>query len=87
LLEKLLQIDPDQRCSAAEGLESQYLAPYHDPNDEPESTETFDWSFSEASLPADVWKTVMYAEVLGYHESVGGSTQLTPQLDGMDLKQ
>lgn len=87
LLEKLLQIDPDQRCSATEGLESQYLAPYHDPNDEPESTEPFDWSFSEASLPADVWKTVIYAEVLGYHESVGGSTRLTPQFDGMDLKQ
>ncbi|KAJ5128747.1 hypothetical protein N7448_002463 [Penicillium atrosanguineum] len=85
LLDKLLQLDPAQRCSAAEGLESHYLAPYHDPNDEPESTETFDWSLSEADLPADVWKTIMYAEVLGYHDSAGGSTQLTPQLDGIDL--
>ena len=47
--------------------------------------EKFDWSLSEANLPADVWKTIMYAEVLGYHESSGGSTQLTPQLDNMDI--
>lgn len=37
----------------------QYLAPYHDPTDEPTATETFDWSFLEADLPIDVWKTIM----------------------------
>ena len=55
----MLQYDPDLRISAAEALTSEYLAPYHDPNDEPVATETFDWSFLEADLPADVWKTVM----------------------------
>lgn len=85
LLENLLQIDPDHRCSAAESLESQYLAPYHDPHDEPVSTEKFDWSLSSADLPADVWKNIMYAEVLEYHNAAGDSTKLTPQLDGMDL--
>ena len=69
LLEKMLQIDPDKRCSAEEALEEQYLAPYHDPSDEPVAKEKFDWGFLEADLPADVWKTVMYSEVLGYHES------------------
>lgn len=81
----MLQFDPEKRCSAAETLQSQYLAPYHDPSDEPAMTEAFDWSVLEAEMPADVWKTIMYAEVLGYHEGRGGSTQLTPHLDGMDL--
>ncbi|KAJ5195522.1 uncharacterized protein N7498_008960 [Penicillium cinerascens] len=85
LLENLLQIDPVQRCSAAEGLESQYLAPYHDPDDEPKSEKKFDWSLREANLPANVWRSIIYAEVLNYHESAGGSTQLTPQMDGMNL--
>lgn len=69
LLEKMLQVDPEKRCSAEEALEEQYLIPYHDPSDEPAAKEKFDWAFLDADLPADVWKTVMYSEVLGYHES------------------
>lgn len=59
LLEKLLQFDPEQRISADEGLTWPYLAPYHDPDDEPTATEVFDESFTEADLPADIWKSVM----------------------------
>lgn len=77
-------MDPDQRCSAAKALESHYLAPYHDPNDEPVSTEEFDWSLSERNLSVDVWRTIIYTEVLGYHNTAGGSTRLTPQVDGVD---
>jgi p38 MAP kinase len=55
----MLQFDPDTRVTAFEAVESQYLAPYHDPNDEPVATEAFDWSFLEANLPADIWKTIM----------------------------
>lgn len=66
-------------------MTSPYLAPYHDPSDEPIATESCDWSFLEADLPADAWKTVMYAEVLGYHETPGVSVGLTPQIDAMDL--
>jgi p38 MAP kinase len=86
----MLQFDPDTRISATTALESPYLAPYHDPNDEPVATETFDWSFLEADLPADIWKTIMYGEVLGFHEEVNQSGQSGPmksirQVDGMDL--
>ncbi|KAJ5264611.1 hypothetical protein N7505_007404 [Penicillium chrysogenum] len=70
LLEKMLQIDPEKRCSA-EAIEERYLAPYHDPSDEPVAKEKFDWGFFDADLPADMWKTVLYSEVLGYHESKG----------------
>lgn len=68
LLEKMLQIDPEKRCSAEEALEQQYLAPYHDPSDEPVAKEEFDWGFLDAYIPVDMWKTVMYSEVLTYHE-------------------
>jgi p38 MAP kinase len=76
LLEKMLQIDPETRCSAEEALKEQYLAPYRDPSDEPVAEEEFDWGFLDADLPADVWKTVMYLEVLGYHESVVNSDDI-----------
>jgi p38 MAP kinase len=55
----MLQFDPQVRISATESLASPYLAPYHDPSDEPVATETFDWAFLEADLPADMWKTIM----------------------------
>ena len=55
----MLQLDPQVRISATEALSSTYLAPYHDPNDEPVAAETFDWAFLEAELPADIWKTIM----------------------------
>ena len=57
----MLQLDPEKRCSAAKALNSRYLTPYHDPNDEPIATEIFDTSFLEENLTAGVWKTIMYA--------------------------
>lgn len=56
LLEKMLTLDPRKRISAAEALEHPYLAPYHDPSDEPVAADKFDWSFNEADLPVDTWK-------------------------------
>lgn len=57
--------DPRTRISAAEALSHPYLAPYHDPTDEPEANEPFDWSFNDADLPVDTWKVMMYSEILG----------------------
>lgn len=68
----MLQIDPEQRCSAEESLETEYFAPYHDPNDEPVAAEKFDWTLLEVDHPIDVWKLVFYSEILDYHESSGG---------------
>ncbi|KAJ5747879.1 uncharacterized protein N7511_009575 [Penicillium nucicola] len=90
LIDQMLQFDPDTRITAAQAVESAYLAPYHDPNDEPVATEAFDWSFLEAHLPVDIWKTIMYGEILGFHEKVSqsgitGPMRTVNQLDGMDL--
>ena len=60
LLERMLVFDPRKRITAAEALAHEYLAPYHDPTDEPVAEEKFDWSFNDADLPTDTWKIMMY---------------------------
>jgi serine/threonine protein kinase len=52
----MLAFDPRKRITAEEALAHPYLAPYHDPTDEPAAPEKFDWSFNEADLPVDTWK-------------------------------
>ena len=61
----MLVFDPRKRVTAADGLAHEYLAPYHDPSDEPVAAEVFDWSFNDADLPVDTWKVMMYSEILG----------------------
>lgn len=65
LLEKMLVFDPRKRIDATESLGHTYVAPYHDPTDEPIAEEVFDWSFNDADLPVDTWKVMMYSEILG----------------------
>lgn len=55
----MLVFDPKKRITAAEALAHEYLAPYHDPTDEPVADEKFDWSFNDADLPVDTWKIMM----------------------------
>jgi p38 MAP kinase len=55
----MLVFDPRKRISAETGLSHEYLAPYHDPSDEPAAEEKFDWSFNDADLPVDTWKIMM----------------------------
>jgi p38 MAP kinase len=65
----MLVFDPRTRISATEALSHEYLAPYHDPTDEPSAAEVFDWSFNDADLPVDTWKVMMYSEILGESDS------------------
>lgn len=62
MLEKMLVFDPRKRIRAGEALAHPYLAPYHDPTDEPVAEEKFDWSFNDADLPVDTWKIMMYVQ-------------------------
>ncbi|KAI3622541.1 map kinase [Moniliophthora roreri] len=74
LLEKMLVFDPRKRIDATESLDHEYVAPYHDPTDEPEASEKFDWSFNDADLPVDTWKVMMYSEILDFHQVGDTST-------------
>lgn len=55
----MLVFDPRKRITAEAALAHEYLAPYHDPTDEPVASERFDWSFNDADLPVDTWKIMM----------------------------
>jgi p38 MAP kinase len=55
----MLVFDPKKRVRAESALAHPYLAPYHDPTDEPVAEEKFDWSFNDADLPVDTWKIKM----------------------------
>ncbi|KAL4920882.1 mitogen-activated protein kinase mpkC [Aspergillus aurantiobrunneus] len=68
LLENLLIYDPDQRLSAEQALKHPYMAPYHDPTDEPAAAQKFDWSFTDADLSADTWKIMIYSEILDFFQ-------------------
>jgi p38 MAP kinase len=67
----MLVVDPRKRITATDALAQEYVAPYHDPTDEPEATEKFDWSFNDADMPVDTWKVMMYSEVLGKSPRLG----------------
>jgi p38 MAP kinase len=76
LLDRMLVFDPRTRINATDSLAHAYVAPYHDPTDEPEAGAAFDWSFNDADLPVDTWKVMMYSEILGapsrgWHGSCG----------------
>ncbi|OJJ65140.1 hypothetical protein ASPSYDRAFT_372814 [Aspergillus sydowii CBS 593.65] len=66
LLERTLVFAPKERLNADQALAHEYLAPYHDPTDEPEA-EKFDWSFNDTDLPVHTWKMMMYREILDFH--------------------
>lgn len=55
----MLVFDPKKRITAETALAHEYLAPYHDPTDEPVAGEKFDWTFNDADLPVDTWKIMM----------------------------
>jgi len=92
LLDKMLVFDPRKRITATEALAHEYVAPYHDPSDEPEAKEQFDWSFNDADLPVDTWKVMMYSEILDFHQ-VGEDSDamagdgMVPLTNGHDVPQ
>lgn len=69
MLERMLVFDPRKRITVEEALAHPYLAPYHDPSDEPVADTVFDWSFTEADLTLDEWKERIYNEVLDFHQN------------------
>lgn len=61
ILERLLELDPEKRITAADALSHPFVTAYHDPEDEPVSDHQLDWSFLGSDLSRDSWKTLMWA--------------------------
>ncbi len=77
LLEQMLVFDPKKRVKAGDALAHEYLAPYHDPTDEPVAEEKFDWSFNDADLPVDTWKIMMYELIQDFISENGPAVPAT----------
>lgn len=77
----MLVFDPRKRITAGEALSHPYLAPYHDPDDEPIADSLFDWSFTEVELGLEQWKVAMYNEIMAFY---GGDPAADGQGDGAE---
>ncbi|XP_041048025.1 STKc_p38 domain-containing protein isoform X2 [Carcharodon carcharias] len=62
LLEKMLNLDPDERITAGDALAQPYLSEYHDPDNEPVA-EPYDDSFESLDLKIEEWKSLLHMEI------------------------
>lgn len=63
LLEKMLCFDPKTRINAEEALAHPFLDSFHDPEDEPDAPNQFDWSFSEREYTTEQWVGMVQQEI------------------------
>lgn len=69
LLKKLLEFNPEKRCTVEEALDHPYLAALHFPDDEPRAdpVSLFDFEYERQLLTMRDLKDLMYEEILLYH--------------------
>ncbi|KAG2222389.1 hypothetical protein INT45_006911 [Circinella minor] len=77
LLNKLLEFDPAKRITVEEALAHPYLGAYHDEDDEPTHTETFDFSFEVVDSIEDMRKMIAQ-EVMSFKANKQGLLQPQP---------
>ena len=70
LLSQMLKLDPLERITAAKALEHEYLANYHDIDDEPLCFSPFDFSFDQQNLSKESLKKSIIQETECYTKHV-----------------
>jgi serine/threonine protein kinase len=68
LLDKMLQFNPAKRINVKDALTHPYLESLHNPDDEPECKEEFDFSFEGATLSKELIQELIFAEMCHFHE-------------------
>ncbi|KAI8065349.1 MAP kinase [Gilbertella persicaria] len=84
LLNKLLEFDPSKRITVEEALAHPYLSAYHDEDDEPTHSQTFDFSF-EVVDSVDEMRRMIAQEVMSFKANKQDSQRPTAN-SGTNLK-
>ena len=64
----MLQFNPAKRIDVKAALAHPYLESLHNPDDEPECKEEFDFSFEGATLSKELIQELIFAEMCHFHE-------------------
>ena len=73
LLQRMITFDPTERISVAEALEHPWLSTYHNLDDEPDCTESFQrWKEIEELESHDDFKRALWDEIQDYRREVRG---------------
>lgn len=65
ILEGMLQLDPETRLTAKQGLSHPFLAEFYDPESEPDSA-PYDDSFESLELDVGEWKSLIHMEIMTF---------------------
>ena len=68
LLEKMLTFNPKKRYTIEQCISHQYFEGLHDPEQEPTTTSSFDWSFDAVELTKENLQSMIYDESLYFHD-------------------
>lgn len=67
LLDKMLHFNPSKRITINQALQHPYMESLHNPDDEPECKEEFDFAFENATLSKELIQELIYAEMCHFH--------------------
>eukprot|EP00667_Euglena_gracilis_P006801 EG_transcript_6866 len=66
-LRKMLIFNPEKRQTAEQLLAHPYLAPLHDPNDEPTAPRRFSWEFDQKPMKEPELRQLFWEEICKFH--------------------
>ena len=72
LLQRMITFDPADRISVTEALKHPWLSTYHNPDDEPDCTESFRWKEVEELETGGDFKKAIWDEIQDYRRKVRG---------------
>jgi len=71
LVKEMVVFSPGGRITALRGLSHPFVAPYHDPSDEPSASNRLTSEFEGMDLAPDDWKEIIMAEIKDFHQRFG----------------